>query len=248
MYALCGAIGGLLAGWLFCRLLVKRGQDDNDGIFVLLFVGLGIVLGSHLLYGLINIQYWGLIFKVSSARELFSLLALLFGGGVFYGGLIGGLVCSLLYIKRKKLDAVVFSDCGAVCIPLFHAFARAGCFFAGCCYGIESEWGFASAANPYVPEVVGVQRFPTQLLEASLNLLLFAVLFSLRNKKVLRGRMLCVYLMSYSVIRFFVEFLRGDAVRGIWLGVSTSQWISCGLFLLSTSFLLVSLRKKRTTA
>ena len=244
-YALCGVIGILVAGWVFCRLLKKRGQSDDEGVMLLVVAGLGSVLGSHLLYGLTNMRLFRAFALVSSFKEGIYVLGKIFGGGVFYGGLIGGLIVALMYIKKRRLALCEFADCGAICIPLFHSFARVGCFFAGCCYGIESNWGFASSFNPFVPEVVGIRRFPTPLLEAVLNLILFFFLFLIREKKVLRGALIFVYLLSYAVIRFSIEFLRGDAVRGIWLGLSTSQWISIGLLIFSLGGIVRMIIKKR---
>ena len=245
MYALCGIIGILIAGFVFCRLLIKRGQSDNDGILLLVFACFGCVIGSHLLYGLTLIPQWSAFLKVSSIKEVFLLLGYFFGGGVFYGGLIGGIIVSLLYIKKKKLNLTDYSDCGAICIPLFHSFARVGCFFAGCCYGIEVDWGFAASENPFVPEVVGIPRFPTPLLEALLNVGLFLTLLLLRNKKALRGKLIFVYLISYAVIRFCIEFLRGDVARGIWFGLSTSQWISLCMFTISVIVLCYTHIKRK---
>ena len=247
MYALCGIVGILVAGWLFCYLLVKRGQCDSDGLFLLLFAGVGCVIGSHLLYGLTHIRAWDEIANVTSLQEALLLLGTLFGGGVFYGGLIGGISASFLYIRRKKLSSAIFSDCGAICIPLFHTFARIGCFLAGCCYGIEAEWGFAASENPFIPEVVGIHRFPTQLLEAFLNLVLFMILLSLRNTSQLQGHLLHLYLLLYATMRFTVEFLRGDIIRGIWFGLSTSQWISLCLWLIS-GISLIRAHRQRTHA
>ncbi|MBO5043182.1 MAG: prolipoprotein diacylglyceryl transferase [Clostridia bacterium] len=244
MYALCGMIGILLAGFVFCRLLLKRGQSDNDGVLLLVFSALGCVMGSHLLYGLTLIPKWGAFLKVSTAKDFFLLLGYFFGGGVFYGGLIGGLHVALIYIKKRKLNAADYADCGAICIPLFHSFARVGCFFAGCCYGIEVDWGFASSHNPLVPEVVGIRRFPTPLLEALLNLGLFLMLFLLRNKKALHGKLIYLYLGAYAIVRFCVEFLRGDTARGIWFGLSTSQWISLCMLTISVASLLYAHKKR----
>ncbi|MBR3805727.1 MAG: prolipoprotein diacylglyceryl transferase [Clostridia bacterium] len=236
-YSLCGIIGILVAAWIYCYLLKRRNRCDSDGILMILFSGIGILIGSHLLYGITNIKYWHVIFEASSFKEVFSILESIFGGAVFYGGLIGGLIFAFIYIRLKKLDFNDFADCGAISIPLFHSFARVGCFLAGCCYGIESEFGFMSNYNPLVPAVVGIRRFPTSLLEALLNLALFFVLLNLRKSKRLRGALLHIYLISYSVMRFAIEFLRGDEIRGIWFGLSTSQWISIVVFVFSAHML-----------
>lgn len=247
-YALCGVIGILLAGGLFCYLLKKRGQCSDEGVLLLIAAAVGCVLGSHLLYGLTNLRLFQAFTAVTSFKEGLYVLGKIFGGGVFYGGLIGGLIAAFLYLKKRRLDVAEFSDCGAICIPLFHSFARGGCFLAGCCYGIECEWGFSSEFNPFIPEVVGIRRFPTPLLEASLNLVLFVFLLLIRGRKKLHGALIYVYLLLYAVIRFLVEFLRGDDIRGIWLGVSTSQWISIGFFAFAAFALAKRLANRKSKA
>ena len=247
MYSLCGVIGILVAGGLFCHLLVKRGQSDSEGIYLILWACLGCALGGSLLYGLTNISKWGTLIEADSIEEFLLTAGRLFGGSVFYGGLMGGLASTAIYMKVKGLRVAEYADCGAVCIPLFHAFARVGCFFAGCCYGIECSWGFASSANAYIPAVVGVSRFPTQLLEATLNLGIFVLLLVMERKGRLRGALLWFYLLLYSIVRFGVEFLRGDDLRGIWFGVSTSQWISIVLLLASTIVLATVMKRRAKT-
>ena len=63
MYALCGIVGLLIAGGLFCFLLKKRNRSDSDGLLMLVFTGIGVVIGSHFLYGLTHLKYWVLVFK-----------------------------------------------------------------------------------------------------------------------------------------------------------------------------------------
>lgn len=115
----------------------------------------------------------------------------------------------------------------APAIPLFHVFGRVGCFLGGCCYGLPSAWGFVYRYSP-VAEANGVSRFPVQLVEAAWNLVLFLLLARLQRRG--RDRLLPLYLALYAPARFLLEFLRGDAYRGIFLGLSTSQWISLFLF------------------
>ena len=94
-------------------------------------------------------------------------------------------------------------------------------------------------------EANGVARFPVQLVEAGLNFGLFFLLWTLLRKRRLPGRLLLLYLLIYPTYRFFLEFLRGDAIRGFLLGLSTSQVIS--LLLLAGSA-LIWLRCRRTQA
>ena len=60
-------------------------------------------------------------------------MLLIFGGGVFYGGLIGAIAAGMISIKVQKLPFDTATDCLAPSIALFHGFARIGCFLGGCC-------------------------------------------------------------------------------------------------------------------
>ncbi len=110
---------------------------------------------------------------------------------------------------------------------LFHIFGRIGCFLGGCCYGLPSAWGVVYRYSP-VAEANGLVRFPVQLVEAAWNLVLFLLLAWLQR----RGSPICCPCIWSSIppARFLLEFFRGDAYRGILLGLSTSQWISLFLF------------------
>ncbi len=245
-------VGALVAGIIACRVAKKRGYDDNDMIIVLLCSTAGVLVGGHILYGITNIKYFPALLKAESIIQFFQLVGTIFGGSVFYGGLIGGIIAAVITIRVKKLPLAGFADIITVCIPIFHAFARVGCFLSGCCYGIESEFGFTAHGNTLVPDVNDVSRFPVQLLEAALNLVLFAVLILLYRKisgkgGFFDGKLIFIYLICYSIIRFGDEFLRGDAIRGFVFGtLSTSQFISIVLFIISVTVLCVEkFRKKR---
>ena len=154
-----------------------------------------------------------------SPGEFFSFL---FGELVFYGGLIGGVLAAFLFCRAYKLDFPAIAEVVVPIVPLGHALGRVGCFLAGCCYGVETDafWGVAFPRD-------GIPRVPVQLLEAGCNLLLCASLLVYTHRRPKRGvRVLGIYLAVYSVIRFALEFLRGDLVRGVLLGMSTSQFVS----------------------
>ena len=116
-----------------------------------------------------------------------------------------------------KTQGIVSMVCGLVSI-------------AGCCYGIESKVGFTVHGNTVNPSINGVNRFPVQLVEALCNLLIFILLFVLHRKGKFKNRLLVVYFFVYPVVRFILEFFRGDEIRGFIFGLSTSQIISILLF------------------
>lgn len=255
MYGIMAGVGAIVAGFFACLLIRRRKMNDNDMLVVLLFVALGVAVGGTLLYAITNARYFPVLFKVKNFEQLIAVLSVIFGGSVFYGGLIGGTLVGVLAVKIKKLPLKIYADIIAVIIPLFHAFARVGCFLGGCCYGIESKFGFTAHGNEISPFVNDVSRFPVQLLESSLNLVIFAVLLILYKRSIsggfLAGKLLFCYLFMYSIVRFFDEFLRGDAVRGFIFGLSTSQFISVILFTVSVvtmTVLAFKYKRQKNTA
>lgn len=222
----------------------------EDGVFFLMFVVLGVIVGSHLLYAITQYRLLPYLFQKAEFSLWFARAQYIFGGSVFYGGLLGGCLSGYLWLKILKHDVSTYADLIAPIIPLFHGFARIGCFLAGCCYGIPCEWGFAAEGNPMVPEVNGIARFPIQLLEASLNFALAGLLFFLLRRgckhSMLRGNLLKIYFILYGCIRFSDEFLRGDVHRGFWGIFSTSQWISLATVSICTFLLVKNIVSKKT--
>ncbi len=247
-YALFAAAGALLVfAWIFfaSRFL---GQSPEYCIYAGLIALIGVFLGAHLLYGATNIPNIVYAFKHYGEFDGFWQFARYLldsvGGMVFYGGLLGGMAAAYIYIKKKKLSLSDFSDIFAPAVPLFHTFGRLGCFFGGCCYGVEWEGGVTFTLSP-LTDANGVARLPIQLIEASFNFILFIVLASMFCKKILKRRLFCTYLLCYAPARFIFEFFRGDTLRGIWFGLSTSQWISIFIIAVTLLFLLVPRIHKR---
>lgn len=244
MYVVAAIAGALLAGWYACRAAKRAGEDDNRMIRFLLAAAGGALVGSHLFYALLELDRAAAVLQASSLREALRALAVWLGGGVFYGGLLGGAAGGLLYVRAAKRPLALYADISACFAPLFHAFGRIGCFLGGCCFGVESRFGFIFTRSPL--EIAnGVRRFPVQLLESACCLLLFFLLDRLRKKGVLRGRLLGLYFALYAVIRFADEFLRGDALRGMALGLSTSQWVSLAVFAAGALILLLPARSRK---
>ena len=166
-------------------------------------------------------------------------------GTVYYGGLLGFIASVHWYLHRYHLNAPLFWDCLAPALPLFHVFGRIGCFLNGCCYGVESRhFGLAFTCSLSAPN--GVPYFPVQLAEAAFEALIFLLVWRFALRTEGHGKALPFYLLLYAPVRFLLEFLRGDAVRGIWFGLSTSQWLSLALFAFCASALCRN-RKKRTS-
>ena len=78
--------------------------------------------------------------------------------------------------------------------------------------------------------VIRFDRIPTQLIEALFEILLFVILF-IWQRKDNKKDFLKIYLITYSIFRFLIEFFRGDDVRGYFFGFSTSQIISISIWM-----------------
>lgn len=196
-----------------------------------LFIGMAI--GSKILSILVGIPE---VLKDFSLKQL--LILILTSGFVFYGGLIGALI-TLILCTRKKSNKIDIINYVTPIFPLFHGFGRIGCLLAGCCYGKEASWGVILYSEP------DVVRLPIQLFESIFEFLIFFILLIYEKKCIKvhkQYQLMTVYLISYAIFRFCNEFLRGDIIRGIWFGLSTSQWIS--IFMLIT-IVLISIKSKK---
>lgn len=134
---------------------------------------------------------------------------LLFGGAVFYGGIIGGIIGLLIICVIKHYEFLVFTDLFATLLPLGQAIGRIGCYLNGCCYGCQYSGPFAI---DYIIEGVHTTVIPTWFLEAGFCLALF-LYFQCIHKNNISGKRTTIYLVSYSSFRFCIEFLRGDEMK-----------------------------------
>lgn len=245
-YALCAVAGGFVACALAMSLYKKRCRADADMILMILCSVPGAFIGMHLLYGITNIGHFGILAEAEDIGDVAATLGALFGGSVFYGGLLGGIAAAAIYIKKSKMDPGLAADCCAAPFALFHCFGRIGCFLSGCCYGVEWEHGFIYT-EALMDSANGVPRFPVQLAEAAFELMLFLLLWRLIHRGKLKGQLFTLYLILYSAGRFILEFLRGDEYRGFLAGFSTSQIISIIIFATCAAILMKHLSRKKSS-
>ncbi|MBR5948439.1 MAG: prolipoprotein diacylglyceryl transferase [Clostridia bacterium] len=168
------------------------------------------------------------------------------GGLVFYGGVIGGALAVIGYLKLIKKERVWdYSAIIVPSIPLAHAVGRVGCFLAGCCYGKCVDTPISVIyKNPIGGAPVGVSVFPIQLIESACNLVVFVILMIYVGKQLKRGSVLFLYMILYGIERFVLEYFRYDEIRGIFLGLSTSQWISIAMVVIGVIGMAVMYKRE----
>ncbi|MCX6708204.1 MAG: prolipoprotein diacylglyceryl transferase [Candidatus Woesearchaeota archaeon] len=146
------------------------------------------------------------------------------GGLSFHGGFAGMALAGYLYARKKGIPFLKLVDVFIVPLALGNAFGRIGNFINGELYGIPTTlpWGvvFPGAEGP---------RHPTQLYEAAYNIVIFIVLYSLRNKKYKDGMLFGIFMILYSIFRISVEFLKDLPHYG---PLTMGQWLTIPVFLI----------------
>lgn len=243
LYGLLFVVGVGIAFSIAALVKKKRNIDGFDLVGSAVYTLIMAFIGAKLLFLIVSWNDVSMIMSLDQVPLIDRLEAIMAGGFVFYGGFIGGFLGLMIYCLQFKMRPFDFLDIYATVLPLGHAFGRVGCFLAGCCYGVEYD-GIFSIAYTWETDGMtphGVPLFPVQLFEAGCLVLIFVMtmllLFKTKEKYHLP---VFGYLAAYCVVRFVLEFFRGDKARGSVLFLSTSQLISVIIALVTVSYIVWS--------
>lgn len=230
-YGLLVASGFLLGIAWSARLARREGvispQVVYDASFWLIISAL---VFSRLAYVIVEYRHY--------ASKPLAVFKIWEGGLVFYGGVIGAGVTVLWLARKYRFDVWRFADLAAPGVAIGHAVGRLGCFFAGCCYGLETDVPWAVTFNDiHSIAPTGVPLHPTQLYDAANELIVFSIITILRPRRRFIGQVWWTWVGLYAVGRAIVEAFRGDP-RGAWFGgaVSTSQAMAVAAVALAVFF------------
>lgn len=165
----------------------------------------------------------------------------------YHGGLIGIILVSLFFFRRRKINFWQFADLFCPAIPLGYTFGRIGNFLNGELYGRMTDvwWGMYFPLDP-----LRTLRHPSQLYEAFFEgVVLFAILWGVRKKEYFKEKMLALYLIGYGVVRFCIEFFREpDPQLGFVVGrLSMGQILCLVMICVGTGVMVVKNKKGGTT-
>lgn len=262
-YGIIIVVAMLVAAFVASRL-AKRDQQDPDHIWgALTWAILPAIVGARL---------WAVLFPSASAvaagqttqwylENFFDpqngAIAIWSGGLSVFGAVIGGALGGYIYIWRHKLNVWQYLDFAGIVLPLGQAIGRLANFINQELYGVPTSlpWGLRidtlHRVDPYkslVDYPLDTTRFhPLFLYEALFNIGLFAVLLWLfrRKRNVLRyGDFFLFYVMAYSFVRFFLEFIRADVPTVG--GFNTSQVFTLGTFIVAGLTFLYRWTRKPT--
>ena len=162
------------------------------------------------------------------------------GGLVYYGGLIGGIGVVAWFTRKHNLPVLKTLDVLAPAAALGLAFGRVGCFLRGCCYGKPAPnlpWAIRFPKSWYEETgyPVGTPVHPTELYAVLGALALCGVLLWIARRPHKDGTVFFSLGALYSVIRFTIEFFRGDnkpfSILGLPAQLTLPQWMSVGIFI-----------------
>ena len=223
------AVGYIIALIVMLRAGRADGISNSNIVDMTFFSLLTGIIGARILFVLTNISYFWK-FPIEA-------LYLWQGGLVFYGGLATAIPFLFFYIKKNALPRKKVFDVLCLGLTIGHAFGRIGCLGAGCCHGslCNLPWAIQIHSGLVDPLLIDSPIHPTQAYESIALFLLFFVLFWIRKRRSFDGQIAVVYLIAYSLIRIFVEYFRGDSIRGFLIPqiLSTSQAISILVFFYS---------------
>lgn len=225
-----------ICGWLLALPRLKRLAYKADKVLTVIFgSSISALIAARLLFVLTNWQAFAPTFPESLLN--FRSLA----GMVAYGGYLGGFLGSFLLARWYGWNWLALADTVAPSLALGLCLTRIGCFLAGCGFGLPTEGPFGVSFPRWSHTfhdhllqglishnaLLSLPVHPTQLYESLAGLVICVILLVIFRKFQRHiGVTFASFLMLYGVFRFLVEFIRGDLGRGIYAGLSTSQWLA----------------------
>ena len=196
-YGVLIAFGMMLGVLIACKRAPKHSFKEDDVLDVCLWMLPMGVLGARIYYVIFNLEYYHSFADAVNIRA---------GGLAIHGGLIFGMITVLLVCRHKGINPLNMLDLLFASVALGQAIGRWGNFFNGEAHGGPTDlpWGII---------VDGQKVHPTFLYESIWCLILFfALSWFDKNKSTAHGQTTALYMIFYSLERFFVEALRTDSL------------------------------------
>lgn len=208
-YGILISLGIMISGYIAAQNAKKIGLTEDDIIDYILWALPFCIIGARAYY---------VFFEWDSYKDnIISVLKVREGGLAIHGGIIMGIAVAIVYCKKKKLDFFEFFDIICVSLPLGQSIGRWGNFTNSEAYGTPTKL-------PWAINIDATMVHPTFLYESIWNFCLFLFLMYIFKNKKFNGQIVALYLMIYSVGRFFIEALRTDSL--MILGLRTAQMTS----------------------
>ena len=232
-------IFGIIIGWSLCKkIFIKNAEINEKFDDYLTYLIIGIILGGRLGY----IIFYNFNYYLDNIIDIFKIWQ---GGMSFHGGLLGIILASILFAKKNNQDPFKYMDLVSLVAPIGIFFGRIANFINSELYGKTTDVPWSVIFS----KVDNLTRHPSQLYEAILEgLILFLILIYFRKKNYLAkpGLISGLFLIFYSLFRFFIEFFRvpDEQLGYLVFKLSMGQIISLIFILIGTILFYFKNEKK----
>ena len=241
-YGLFYALGFVIAYFLVSHLAERKKlnltKDDISDLLVYLIVC--VVAGARLVY----VLFYNLPFYLQNPFEI---IAIWHGGLSFHGGLLGSVVANYLFCRKKKLDFYDLPDIVVIPAALALALGRIGNFINGELAGRITDFSLCIdySKNHFIQNLPKGCRHPSQIYSSIKDLMIFSVLWSIKDKKQPKGVVFWTFVSLYGLFRTMVEFFRqpDEQIGFIFNYFTMGQLLSFPLFLIGM-YMVFSLKRK----
>ncbi len=202
--------------WLTAREAERRGFKKDDIYDAAVWIVIGGLIGARLFHVL---DHWSHEYALNPIRAFY----IWEGGLAIWGAILGGLIAAALLSWKRGWRFPKLLDAAAPGLVLAQAIGRIACVITGDAMGrpTNGPFGFAyTSPNAMVPQL-GVYYTPMPVYELVINLGIFIILWQLRKHNWPDGRLFLIYLVLYSLERFFLAFT--SSYRIIAFGLTQSQ-------------------------
>lgn len=234
-YGFFVTLGMIMGIFVACKIAKKRGLKSDDILLLACYVIPIAILGARLYFVVFSGQSYSFL-------EFFQIWN---GGLAVLGGVIGGAVAIAIYCLIHKKNFLKVTDVAVVALILGQAIGRIGCYFGGCCYGIEVE-NDAFKWFPMSVQIGGVWHYATFFYESFCCFVIFGVFLYLINKKIQTTSIMSgLYLVSYGIVRCGLESIR-DNHAALFIGsIKVSQLLSGLIIIAGIVMILIALDRKK---
>ena len=234
-------VAGIIIGWLLCKKILIQKSDINEKFDdYITYLVIGMIIGGRLGY----IIFYNFSYYINNFFDIFKVWE---GGMSFHGGLIGIIVASILFSKKHNQDSFLYMDLVSLVAPIGIFFGRLANFINSELYGTPTDIPWAVTFI----QVDNLSRHPSQLYEAILEgIILFIILMYFKNKDYLKkpGLISGLFLIFYSIFRFFIEFVRvpDEQLGHLIFELSMGQIISLIFFVIGIILFYLKNENKQT--
>jgi phosphatidylglycerol:prolipoprotein diacylglycerol transferase len=212
---------GIVVGWILCKKIFIKNLDISEKFDdYITYLIIGIILGGRVGY----ILFYNFSYYLDNIFDIFKIWQ---GGMSFHGGLLGVIASSYIFAKKNNQNPFFYLDQVSLVAPIGIFFGRLANFINSELYGTTTDMPW----SVIFVEVDNLSRHPSQLYEAILEgIILFLILIYFMNKGYLKkpGLISGMFLIFYSLFRFFVEFFRvpDEQIGYLFLNLTMGQIIS----------------------